>query len=87
VCINDIECIESGRWKLVASDPHYRPSAEDKKLEFASPLGGKWAARTLLDETQPPRPLTQSEIHSVEWEANKPCDVVEERIREALGTR
>jgi len=87
VCINDVECIESGRWKIVASDPHYRPSAEDKKLEFASPLGGKWAARRLLDETRPPRPLAQSEIHSVEWEANKPCEVVEERIREALGAR
>lgn len=87
VCINDVECIESGRWSIVASDPAYRPSAEDKKLEFASPLGGKWAARTLLDDNRAPRPLAPSEIHSVEWEANKPAEVVERRIRETLSAR
>jgi hypothetical protein len=84
VFVSQLDFVESGRWKVVAQTPEYRPPEDDRSLEFAGVPGGTWSAVTPLDPARPPRLLAPGEAERMEQDAAEDVRDVEERIRAAL---
>ena len=84
--VNELVLLGDNRWHVVASDPTWRPSADDKKIEVVHRKpGGKQVARRPLHRSHPDRPLTPAEAATLTRAANVGLDRLEEALRVALS--
>jgi hypothetical protein len=83
--VSGTECFKPWRWPVIHSDPDYRISEADARLEFVYPPGSAgWTAANPWDKPRTFRPVTEEERQYITSNALYGPEDIENRIRAAL---